>query len=209
MHITEGVLSFPVLAAGAGAAALGIWMGLRRLQEDRLVLAAVLAATFFLGTLIHVPVGPSSVHLLLSGLAGLLLGWTVFPVIFVGLLLQAMLFQFGGLLVLGVNTCIVALPALICGTLLRSLPARGSGPALAAGFGAGAGAVLGTALLAASALALTDQGFMAAARLVVVAHLPVAVIEGLVTMFGVAFLRRTRPDLLVAPFRLDQGGAPC
>jgi len=187
MHIAEGVLSAPVLALGAATAAFGIWLGLRRLKEDRLILSAVLAATFFIGSLIHVPLGPSSVHLLLGGLAGLLLGWSAFPVIFVGLLLQAVLFQFGGLLVLGVNTCTVALPAVLCGCLLRgSLPRGGK-----------------------TALALTDQGFLGAAKLLVVAHLPVAAIEGTVTMSVVGFLDRTRPDLLVSQVRLDEGGAPC
>jgi len=209
MHIAEGVLSAPVLALGAATAAFGIWLGLRRLKEDRLILSAVLAATFFIGSLIHVPLGPGSVHLLLGGLAGLLLGWSAFPVIFVGLLLQAVLFQFGGLLVLGVNTCTVALPAVLCGCLLRGSLARGGKSALATGFAAGSSAVLGTALLAASALALTDQGFLGAAKLLVVAHLPVAAIEGTVTMSVVGFLDRTRPDLLVSQVRLDEGGAPC
>lgn len=209
MHIAEGVLSAPVLAAGAGIAVLGTWIGLRRLDEARLILAAVLAATFFVGSLIHIPLGPASVHLLLGGLAGLLLGWVAFPVILTGLLLQAVLFQFGGLLVLGVNTCAVALPAVLCGCLLRGMLARGGKPALVAGFAAGSGAVLGTALLAASALALTDQGFFGAAKLLLAAHVPVAVLEGFVTMFAVAFLARTRPDLLTGQVRLCRGGAPC
>lgn len=209
MHIAEGVLSVPVLTAGAATAAFGIWLGLRRLAESRLILAAVLAATFFLGSLIHVPLGPGSVHLLLNGLAGLLLGWTAFPVIFIGLLLQAVLFQFGGLLVLGVNTCTVAVPAVLCGLVLRPVLDRGGRLALTAGFAAGAVAVLGTALLAAWALALTDQGFLAAARLIVVAHLPVAAIEGVVTMFVVAFLLRTKPDLLTRSMGLSSGGASC
>jgi len=209
MHIAEGVLSAPVLGAGAATAAFGIWLGLRHLEESRLILAAVLAATFFLGSLVHVPLGPGSVHLLLSGLAGLFLGWAAFPVIFIGLLLQAVLFQFGGLLVLGVNTCIMAVPAVLLGLLLRPVLNRGGRMALAAGFAAGTGAVLGMALLAAWALALTDQGFLAAARLIVVANLPVAAIEGIVTMFVVAFLRKTRPDLLTGSMGLERRGASC
>ncbi|HDQ40377.1 MAG TPA: cobalt transporter CbiM [Desulfonatronum sp.] len=209
MHIAEGVLSVPVLAAGAATTFVGIWIGLRRLEENRLILAAVLAATFFVGSLIHVPLGPSSVHLLLNGLAGLLLGWIAFPVLFVGLLLQAVLFQFGGLLVLGVNTCTVALPAVLCGCLLRALLARGGRTALVAGFAAGAGAVLGTALLTALALTLTDQGFLVAAKLVVAAHLPLAAVEGLVAMFAVGFLGRTRPDLLAGRMTSAGEAMPC
>lgn len=196
MHITEGVLSAPVLAMGAAATATGLWLGLRRLNEDRLVLAAALAAVFFIGSLIHVPLGPGSVHLLLNGLAGLLLGWVAFPVIFVGLLLQALLFQFGGLLVLGVNTTAVALPAVICGLILRPWLARGGKTALLAALLAGSGTVLGTALLSGMALAMTDQGFLTAAKLVVLAHLPLAAVEGAVALSVVAFLGRARPELL-------------
>lgn len=209
MHITEGVLAAPVLAAGAVTATVGIAVGLRHLEEQRLILASVLAATFFIGSLIHIPLGPGSVHLLLNGLAGLLLGWLAFPVLFTGLLLQALLFQFGGLLVLGVNTCAIALPAVLCGWLLRSLLGCGGRSALLAGFLAGAGAVLGTALLAAAALAFTDQGFMTAARLIVAAHLPVAVVEGLVTLFIVGFLERARPDLLTVPVIIRNGDGTC
>ena len=54
----------------------------------------------------------SSAHLILNGLLGVVLGWAAFPVIFVALLLQAVLFQFGGFTVLGVNTATMGLGAL-------------------------------------------------------------------------------------------------
>jgi cobalt/nickel transport system permease protein len=62
---------------------------------------------------IHVPVGVGSVHLILNGLIGLLLGWLAFPVIFVALILQALLFSFGGFAVLGANTLLLAAPAVL------------------------------------------------------------------------------------------------
>ena len=74
MHISEGVLSPAVLGAGAVLAAAGIVIGLRKLDYDRLMTVAILAAAFFVGSLIHVPIGPSSVHLILNGLLGMLLG---------------------------------------------------------------------------------------------------------------------------------------
>lgn len=97
MHISEGVLSPAVLGAGAVLAAAGIVIGLRKLDYDRLMTVAILAAAFFVGSLIHVPIGPSSVHLILNGLLGMLLGWAAFPSIFVALMLQAILFQYGGI----------------------------------------------------------------------------------------------------------------
>lgn len=118
-HIPDGVLSAPVLVTGALVSTGLLAIALRQLREAELPQAAVLAAAFFVSSLISVPLGPSSVHLLLNGLMGLLLGWAALPAIFVALLLQAVFFGFGGLLVLGVNTMNLALPALVVALLLR------------------------------------------------------------------------------------------
>ena len=66
---------------------------------------------------VHVRVGPSSAHLLLNGLIGVVLGRRAVLAILVGLTLQAILFGHGGFLTLGVNTCVMALPALAVGQL--------------------------------------------------------------------------------------------
>ena len=79
MHISEGVLNGPVLVAGAAVALAGTAVGLRRLELDRVAQAGMLAAAFFVASLIHVPVGPSNAHLILNGIVGLLLGWAAFP----------------------------------------------------------------------------------------------------------------------------------
>ena len=196
MHISDGALALPVLLGSAGLTATGVWLGLRRLDYDNLMTTAVLASAFFIASLIHVPLGPSSVHLLLGGLSGMVLGWMAFPCILTGLILQAVLFQFGGLTVLGVNTLNVALPAVLCRLLLQNFLARGGKSAAISGFFGGAGAVLGTALMVAVSLALSDSGFLSTAKLVVLAHLPVMIIEGVITMFVVSFLAKARPELL-------------
>ncbi|HIJ20834.1 MAG TPA: cobalt transporter CbiM, partial [Deltaproteobacteria bacterium] len=108
MHISEGILSGPVLISGVALAAAGTAIGLKKLDYERIPRAAILAASFFVASLIHVPVGPSSVHLILNGIVGLILGWGAFPVILVALVLQAIFFQFGGITTLGVNTMIMA-----------------------------------------------------------------------------------------------------
>jgi cobalt/nickel transport system permease protein len=117
MHISEGVLSGPILISGGALAAAGTAIGLKNLDYDRIAKAGILAAVFFVAALIHVPIGPTNAHLILNGLVGLLLGWAAFPVILVALVLQAILFQFGGITALGVNTMIMALPAVICSLL--------------------------------------------------------------------------------------------
>ncbi|MFC1526937.1 energy-coupling factor ABC transporter permease, partial [Candidatus Latescibacterota bacterium] len=75
MHISEGVLSPPVLAAGAALAAGGLAIGLKRMQPHDVPKVAVLSSAFFVASLIHVPIGPTNAHLVLNGVTGLLLGW--------------------------------------------------------------------------------------------------------------------------------------
>ena len=75
MHISEGVLSGPVLISGGALAAAGTAIGLKNLDYDRIARAGMLSAAFFVASLIHVPVGPANAHLILNGLVGLLLGW--------------------------------------------------------------------------------------------------------------------------------------
>ena len=199
MHISEGVLSAPVLAAGGVLTVIGTGIGLRKLDYDRLPQVAVLSATFFVASLVHLPIGPSSVHLILNGLMGLLLGWVAFPAILVGLLLQAVLFQYGGLTVLGVNTFNMAMPAVICHYLLGG-PARTENltVSVAAAFTVGAGAIFLSSLGMAAALIFTGESFWPMARLVIVAHLPVMLVEGIFTVICIQFLRKVRPEVLGA-----------
>lgn len=87
MHIAEGVLSPAILGVGAVLTLTGTALGLRKLEYDRLAAVGILSAAFFVASLIHVPVGLSSAHLIMNGLAGVLLGWAAFPSILVALLL--------------------------------------------------------------------------------------------------------------------------
>ncbi|GBE15426.1 fused nickel transport protein NikMN [bacterium BMS3Abin14] len=197
MHISEGVLSPQVLSGGAVLAVAGLAMGMRGLKAEKIPQVAVLSSTFFVASLIHVPAGPVSVHLVLNGINGLILGWAAFPAIFVALTLQALLFQFGGLTVLGVNTVVMALPAVLSYYVFGRFVRRGSMlAAWSAGFGAGFVSVAVGAGLLGLSLALTGENFYKAAMVAVAAHIPVMVIEGIITGFCVTFLRRVKPEIL-------------
>lgn len=197
MHIADGVISAPVIAGASVVSVAGLALGVRALVPERIPVVAVLSATFFVASLIHINIGPSSVHLIMNGLIGVLLGWAAFPAMFVGLLLQSILFGFGGVTVLGLNLFNIALPGLVCGLLARRVVNRAS-PALVAVAGglAGATAVGLTALLVAVSLGLSGREFIPAARIVVLAHLPVMAIEGAVTAAAVLLILRVRPDML-------------
>ena len=195
MHISEGVLSAPVLISGAALAAAGVAVGLRRLDPERLMSTAMLAAVFFVGSLVHVPVGLGSAHLILNCLLGMLLGWAAFPAIFTALLLQAVLFQYGGLTTLGVNTVIMAAPAVLCAALFSPLRAKSVYGRRVAAFCCGAFSVAGAGLLAALSLTFSEDGFWLSARLLFVAHIPIMLAEGLVTALAMGFMLKVRPEV--------------
>ena len=196
MHISEGVLSGPVLITGIALAAAGTSVGLKKLDVDGIAQAGILSASFFVASLIHVPLGPSNVHLILNGIVGLLLGWGAFPVILVALTLQAVLFQFGGITTLGVNTVIMALPAVSCYHLFRKTIHKKPPVAMIGAFACGAFSVLFSGIIAGLALMFTEESFLEVSAMVVIAHLPVMVVEGIVTTFCVLFLRKVRPSML-------------
>jgi cobalt/nickel transport system permease protein len=197
MHISEGVLSAPVLVTGALLTVGGTALGLKKMDYEKIPEVAVLSSAFFVASLIHVPIGPSSVHLILNGLLGVLIGWMAFPSILVALALQALLFQFGGFTSLGVNTFNMAAPAVIA-YYLFNIPVKRSNHFICvlAGFAAGMTGVGLGALFVAIALVSTGESFLNVAKLVVVAHLPVMLIEGVITSFCVTFLKKVKPEIL-------------
>jgi len=128
---------------------------------------------------------------------GLLLGWVAFPAILVGLLLQAVLFQYGGLTSLGVNTVIMALPAVVCFYMFRPwVRSDNNGVSMSSAFLCGFVSVLLGSLLAALALIFTGESFLGAAKVIVAAHLPIMVIEGIMVAACVKFLKKVKPEIL-------------
>ena len=199
MHLSEGVLHTPVLLAGVALAVVGVAVGLRRLESERLPLTALFAAAFFVAGTIHVPVGIGSVHLILNGMAGLFLGWAVFPAFLIALLLQVLFFSFGGFAVLGVNLCVMALPAVAAHYLLRGYLKPGMGPVakLFAGLGAGIIGVGGASALASLVLAL-DGGkhYQDLIALLLLSHLPVFVLDGVISYGVISLLSKMYPSAL-------------
>ncbi len=197
MHISEGVLSPPLLLGGWALTLACLTIALRRLPLVKIPEVAVLTSAFFIASLIHVPIGPTSAHLVLNGLAGLLLGWNVFVVVFLGLAMQALFFQYGGLTVLGVNTFNLGLPALLSHYLFRGLLIPNNSKKLfVAGFGAGFFSLLVSGLLVALSLYFTRQEFLTLGSLFFGAHLPIALAEGLITGFVLTFLGKAKPEVL-------------
>jgi cobalt/nickel transport system permease protein len=197
MHISEGYLSGPVLITGAVLATAGTAVGLKALDYERIAQAGILAAAFFVASLVHVPIGPSNAHLILNGIVGLLLGWGAFPVIAVALLLQGVFFQFGGITTLGVNTLIMALPAVVVYHLFGGALGSPGGYGKLRAFSAGAGAVALSAVIMAASLIFSEEKFWVLAGGTLLVHLPVMIIEGVVTISCIGFLAKVKPELLL------------
>ena len=132
--------------------------------------------------------------MVLNGLLGLFLGWAAFPAILVALVLQAVLFQYGGITTLGVNTFTMALPAVLAGYAVRPLLHGSASARVAAGFLCGSLAVAGAALLTALALGFSNEGFVRSAQILLAAHVPVMAAEGVITALIVSFVVRVRPE---------------
>jgi cobalt/nickel transport system permease protein len=204
MHIFEGILSATphgqeVLVVSTLAAAAGTAYGLYKTDPQRLPQVAVLSSAFFVVSLVQIPMIPAPVHLTLSGLLGLVLGWAAFPAVLVALVLQAAFASVGGPTTLGLNTLIMAVPAVVCHYLFRGLiMSHRPGIVYWAGVAAGTLAILLGALLSTGALLLAGKEFQSLGSLFLMLHLPIALAEGVVTGSVVVLLRKVRPEVLEA-----------
>lgn len=196
-HIPDGLLSLPVTVAGGVLAAAALAATARRLNEDELPRVAVMAAVFFVASLVSVPMGPTSIHLILSGLMGVIIGWATVPAVFVGLVLQAAFFGFGGFAALGVNTVNIAMPGAVLAALAAPLLRQGT-PFRAGLVAAAVGAlsVAATGLLVMAALWASDQAYALSARVMLLSYVPLALAEAVLSGVAVAFLARVKPELL-------------
>jgi cobalt/nickel transport system permease protein len=200
MHISDGVLPVSVAIGGyAVSFGLTVWSA-RKTRSEEMPKLAVMTAAFFVASLIHVPFGPTSVHLIIPGLTGALLGPSAFLSIGLGLLLQSLLFQFGGLTALGANALMMGVPALACGWFFQKF--KGPTPSRQALVGGvvGAGGTALAALILAVLLVTGGEDFFGVAKIALAAHVPVIIIEGAVSALTIGFLARVKPALLMQAF---------
>lgn len=195
MHLSEGLLRPEILIGGTVVSAVFTRYAFKTLKDDEIPKTAVLSALFFLASFVHVPIGPTSVHLVLGGIVGAMLGFRAFIAIFVALLLQGVLFGFGGLTTLGINLFNLATPTLI-GYWLFMLPSSNRWQKDILWFLIGFVPLALSAFLLSLTLALNGDAFVDAAKVALLAHLPVMFIEGFITLFALRFIEKVSPHLL-------------
>ncbi len=196
MHISDGVLPPTVAIAGYVATIAITGYGIRKVDGEKLPKVAVVTSSFFVASLVHVPLGPTSVHLILPGLVGIILGESAFVAVALGLLLQSVLFQFGGLTSLGANALMMGIPALSAGGVFRLMKKNSLKSHIIAGAFAGGLATVMAAILLALFLFFAGEDFFGVAKLALAAHLPVILVETAIAAFTVSFLYKVKPELL-------------
>ncbi|HYH67093.1 MAG TPA: energy-coupling factor ABC transporter permease [Urbifossiella sp.] len=200
VHLSDGAVTEPWYVGGfVGAAAL-VAVACWRLPERDIPRVGVLTAAFFVASSIplRLAVLPTSVHPILNGLLGVCLGRRAPLAIAVGLTLHLFLLAHGGLTTLGLNTCIIAVPAVAAAAVHPALRRCGV-PAFARGMVLGGGAVAGAAVLNYLVLLLGGQeDWTTLAQLVLLAHLPVVVIEGFLVGVMVRYVEKVKPELLAS-----------
>ncbi len=190
MHISDGIVSTPACLAAHAVAAVAIYVSGRGATSEEIPRMGMTGAALFVVSLIQFPIAGVSIHLGLFGLAGIVLGRRAFPVVFTVLLIQALIFQYGGLLTLGINSINMGSGAFLAWLIWRYLPMGDFARAL----GAGISGILVPALL--MALEFRLSGYGRGIFILLLVYIGTAVIEGGITIVAVNFFRKVKPDIL-------------
>ena len=209
MHIPDGFLSVPVSIILWIVSIIVIGYALKRVTADlgerQVPLMGVMAAAIFAGQMLNFAVaGGTSGHLIGAAIATLLLGpWAAMLVLTCVVSIQALIFQDGGMLVLGANIFNMAFIAVTVSYMVyRSVQTLAKGQSLGILIGGFAAAWLSVEVAAlATALELVISG-TSPANIAIPAmggiHALIGIGEGLITVGALAFIYATRRDLLKA-----------
>lgn len=218
MHIPDGFLSVFVSVLLWVLSIVIVGYSLKRVSEDmderKVPLMGVLAAAIFAGQMLNFTVvGGTSGHLMGAALATILLGpWAAILVMTTVVGVQALIFQDGGLLVLGANIYNMAIIGVVVSyfvyTTVRRLAGGRSWGIFVGGFAAAWFSIVIAALGVALQLALsgTSPANIAIPAMAAI-HALIGIGEGLITVAALALIYAVRPDLLEAGERRPVGAA--
>ncbi|HEY9826786.1 MAG TPA: energy-coupling factor ABC transporter permease [Stenomitos sp.] len=213
MHIPDGYLNFPLSVLtwtfSIGLIALALKRVQATYQERAVPFMGVCAAFIFAAQMINFPIpGGTSGHLLGGTLAGALLGpWAGSLVMAVVFIVQAVIFQDGGISALGANIFNMGLIGTFGGYYLFRGIRYVIGRDKLLGMATGAAISAWMSVVAASVMCAVELSFSGAVPFtialtaIVAWHILIGVGESLITVATLTFIWRTRPDLIYAPPR--------
>ena len=207
LHAPDGFFSLPLAIVGYALAALVIAFAIHRtnreLNERMVPMMGVMAAFIFAAQMINFPVaGGTSGHLIGAALAAIILGpWAAILVMTAVVGLQALMFQDGGLVVLGINLINMSIVGVLAGygayRLARKIGSSFRHILFVGGFVGAWVSVMVAAVLAAFELALSGTSPLSVALPALSGvHALIGIGEGLITVFALSFIRAARPELL-------------
>lgn len=204
LHIPDGFLTVLVSVVCWLISLVVLGMALANTRSDldeRLVpLAGIMAAFIFAAQMINFPVaGGTSGHFVGAALATIVLGpWLGLLVMAAVIVVQALLFQDGGVLVMGANILVMGIiPGLVAYAVYLLGRTRGNRTQLAL-----AGVAAWLSVMAAAAVVSLLLAFSGTSNLAVVlpamlgVHALIGLGEALITVAALAFIRRVRPTVL-------------
>lgn len=90
----------------------------------------------------------------------------------------------------------MAFPAVVCYYAFRPMLLKSARQRIVGAFCCGALSVAGAGLLTALSLSFSDEGFLRTAQILFLAHIPVMIVEGVITALAVSFIAKVRPEIL-------------
>ena len=190
MHISDGIISTPVCIAAHAVSAGLIYFTGKGADTEEIPKMGMTGAALFVASLVQFPLAGTSVHLGLFGLTGILLGKRSFPVIYTALLFQAVIFNQGGLLSLGLNAINMGAGAYAAWLVWKTGPLPEFIRAAAAGF---FGIMIPALMMT---LEFKLSGYGSAIALLLLIYVITGAIEGAVTLSAVKFFRKVKPEIL-------------
>jgi cobalt/nickel transport system permease protein len=214
LHIPDGfltvVISLIFWALTVASVSLAVSKTDKALGEKLVPLMGIMAAFIFAAQMLNFPIaGGTTGHFLGGALAAIVLGpWAAILVMTAVIALQALLFQDGGLLVMGANIFNMGvLTAMVGFGLYRSVVNASKTTRLAVAGAAAWLSIMASALLTALQLWLSGTSSL---QLVIPAMLGVHALIGLgeamITVAALAFILQARPDLLDGQSLAEKGG---
>jgi len=199
VHISDAIVATWLMGLGWLVFAGLLAIGLAKMNMEDIPKLSVITAAVFVASLIHFTVGPTSVHLVLNGFAGLTLGILAYPCIVVAVIMQCFLFQHGGVTTIGLNAVNMGAPALIAFLIFRTgmgLNLNFQRREVLFGAIAGGSAVALSVVMLAVELLITGSEFTEVTTVVVFAHIPVIIIEAIFTGVMAGFFAKVKPEML-------------
>ena len=197
MHISDGVLSLEATVVVSAISVIALAKAIKELKNDDISITAVASAMFFIASFIHIPFGVTQIHLILLGVIGILISWSSFVAIFVALLLQALLLGYGGIASLGVNLFIMAMPAVVVYYLYNTSFVKNLNDKIKFFFVGFLGTFFATLFLT-LILYFSKEEYNYVAYSVFGVNIITMVIEGIVSMFLLLFIKKVYPKILKA-----------